>query len=91
MAITDLGRLRADAAAADMKSADDLLPANSESRAMLPLPLLLLLQTLLPLLLFLDDGGGGKLNIDLLATLSLLSRGSGGGGIGDANSELGGN
>lgn len=65
-----------------MKSPELLLPAKSDN---LDLALPLLLQTLLAVL-FLD--GGGKLYMDLLTMLSLLS-GGGIGGMGDANSELG--
>ena len=64
-----------------MKSPELLLPAKSDN---LDLVLLLLLQTLLAVL-FLD--GGGKLYMDLLIMLSLLS-GGGIGGMGDVNSEL---
>ena len=82
----DLGRLRL---RADMKSAEVLLPPAAKSDILLPLLLpLLLLQTLLAML-FLD--GGGKLYIDLLTMLSLLNGGGRGCGMGDANSELGGN
>ena len=79
----DLGRLRA-----DMKSAEALLPAKSDIRLLRPLPLvlLLLLQTLLVATLFL--AGGGKLYMDLLTMLSLLSGGGRGWGMGEANSEL---
>ena len=71
-----------------MKSAEALLPAKSDIRLLRPLPLvpLLLLQTLLVATLFL--AGGGKLYMDLLTMLSLLSGGGRGWGMGEANSEL---
>ena len=71
-----------------MKSAEALLPAKSDIRLLRPLPLvlLLLLQTLLVATLFL--AGGGKLYMDLLTMLSLLSGGGRGWSMGEANSEL---
>ena len=66
-----------------MKSAEALLPAKSDIRLLRPLPLVLLL---LVATLFL--AGGGKLYMDLLTMLSLLSGGGRGWGMGEANSEL---